>query len=92
MLLERIAQVRRQCPELRFGQILATVGLLAEDDTGHSLWDVEDGEFAAALERFASDLARRGRAPSELPHVSQPIAKSVANGETSLPLDDVRET
>jgi len=58
-LLERLAEVRGRCPEMRFGQVLATVGLLAEDETGHSLWDVEDPEFAAALERFAADLARR---------------------------------
>ena len=32
--------------------------VLAEDETGHSLWEVEDTEFAAALERFAADLAR----------------------------------
>jgi hypothetical protein len=48
------------CPEMRLGQVLATVGLLAEDSTGRTFWDVEDGEFAAALERFAADLARRG--------------------------------
>jgi hypothetical protein len=59
-LLERLAEVRARCPQLRFGQILATIGTLAEDETGHSLWDVEDSEFAAALERFAADLARRG--------------------------------
>jgi hypothetical protein len=58
-LLERLAEVRGRCPEMRFGQFLATVGMLAEDETGHSLWDVEDAEFAAALERFAADLARR---------------------------------
>ena len=58
-MLERLAEVRERCPEMRFGQFLATVGLLAEDETGHSLWDVEDAEFAAALERFAGDLARR---------------------------------
>jgi hypothetical protein len=58
-MLERIADVRGKCPELRFGQFLATVGMLAEDQTGHSLWEVEDAEFAAALERFAVDLPRR---------------------------------
>jgi hypothetical protein len=51
---------------MRFGQILATVGLLGEDETGHSLWDIEDTEFAAVLERFAADLARRGSDPGEL--------------------------
>jgi len=59
-LLERLTQVRARCPEMRLGQFLATVGLLAEDESGHSLWDVDDSEFAAALERFAEDLARRG--------------------------------
>ena len=56
---ERLAEVRALCPEMRFGQMLATVGLLGEDETGHTLWDVEDVEFAAALERFAADLKRR---------------------------------
>jgi hypothetical protein len=61
-MLERLAEVCARCPEMRFGQVVATVGLLAEDETGHSLWDVEDTEFVAALERFAADLARRGTA------------------------------
>jgi hypothetical protein len=57
--LNRLAEVRRLCPELRFGQMVAIIGQLAEDETGHNLWDVEDGEFAAAVERFAADLSRR---------------------------------
>lgn len=64
-VLERLVEVRERCPEMRFGQIVATVGLLAEDETGHSLWEAEDAEFAAALERFAADLARRGSDPAE---------------------------
>jgi hypothetical protein len=58
-LLDRLAVVRRLCPEMRFGQLVATIGLLAEDETGRNLWDVEDQEFAAALERLAADLWRR---------------------------------
>jgi len=65
-MLERLAEVRERCPEMRFGQLLATVGLLAEDETGHSLWDVEDTEFAAALDRFAADLERRALVSVEL--------------------------
>jgi hypothetical protein len=44
---------------MRLGQFLATVGLLAEDETSRSLWEIEDAEFSAALERFAGDLDRR---------------------------------
>jgi hypothetical protein len=58
-LLERLAEVRAQCPEMRLGQFISTIGLLAEDETGRSLWDIDDAEFAAALERFSNDLARR---------------------------------
>jgi hypothetical protein len=58
-LLARLEEVRTRCPELRFGQLIATIGMLADDETGHSLWDVEDADFAAAVERFAADLARR---------------------------------
>jgi hypothetical protein len=64
-VLQRLAEVRERCPEMRFGQLLATVGLLGEDETGHSLWEIEDTEFAAALERFAADLAHRGSDPAE---------------------------
>ena len=52
-LLHRLAEVRRLCPELRFGQLMATLGLLGEDAIGRSLWDLEDEEFAVVLERFA---------------------------------------
>ncbi len=61
-LLHRLAEVRRLCPELRFGQLVATLGLLGEDAIGRSLWDLEDEELAVVLERFADDLSRRSHA------------------------------
>jgi hypothetical protein len=63
-ILKKLDQVRGQAPELRFGQLIAIIGELAADETGFSLWDVEDFDFAAALDRFGTDLAQResGRA------------------------------
>ena len=61
-LLHRLAEIRRLCPELRFGQLMATLGLLGEDEIGRSLWDLEDEELAVVLERFADDLSRRSQA------------------------------
>ena len=58
-ILHQLGELQVQCPELRFGQLIATIGMLAEDETGQSLWDVEDADFAAAVERFARDMARR---------------------------------
>ena len=60
-ILDKLHEVRARRPELRFGQLIAAVGMLAEDETGHSLWDIDDAGFAAALARFAADLARPGR-------------------------------
>ncbi len=58
-LATRLSDLREMCPDFRFGQFLATLSLLAEDETGRSLWDVEDDEFVGVLERFRQDLARR---------------------------------
>jgi hypothetical protein len=38
---------------------LAVVGNLGEDSTGLSLWNIEDRDFAAALERFVVGMQRR---------------------------------
>ena len=58
-ILVHLDKLRARCRELRFGQLIATIAMLAEDETGYSLWDVEDAEFKAALQRFAADLRRR---------------------------------
>ena len=64
-VLRELGKIHACSPELRFGQLLAIIGELAQDETGHSLWDVEDADFAAALERFAEDMARRGSGQAE---------------------------
>jgi hypothetical protein len=78
-ILEHLKQVRTRCPELRFGQLIATIGMLAEDETGHSLWDVEDADFAAGLERFTGDMARR------VSDRADPVAAPDRSGTKSSP-------
>ena len=51
-VLQRLDEVWRLCPEMRLGQVFATVGLLGEDTTGRSLWDLEDDEALAAARRL----------------------------------------
>jgi hypothetical protein len=58
-LMHRLDEVRRLGPDMRIGQFLATVAMLGEDETGRSLWDIDDEQLAAAVEKFASDLSRR---------------------------------
>jgi hypothetical protein len=69
--------------------LIATIGMLAEDERGHSLWDVEDANFAAAVEQFARDTARResNRAESAL----TPDDRSIASSAESTSLQQPRQ-
>ncbi len=58
-LLARLAELRPLCSDLRFGQMLMTLDFLAEDMFDHNLWDIEDEQLLAVIERFRQDLARR---------------------------------
>jgi hypothetical protein len=58
-MLQTLGKVWELCPEMRLGQLMATLGLLAEDTTDHSLWDVEDRDLLAVMERFQQDLSCR---------------------------------
>lgn len=58
--MEQLTELRELCPDMRFGQILATLGMLGEDAVGRNLWDLEDDELQMAIERFRQDLSRRG--------------------------------
>ena len=60
-MLQTLGKVWELCPEMRLGQLMATLGLLAEDTTDHSLWDVEDRDLLAAMERFQQDLSCRNQ-------------------------------
>ena len=84
-LLGQLGEVRERCPELRFGQLIAIIGELAQDETGHTLWDVEDTDFAAALRRFAQDMARRASDRAE------PGAAPDSSGLASSPGSAARE-
>ena len=75
---------------MRLGQLLATVAMLGEDSTGRSLWDIEDDELAAAVERFAGDLARRGAAdplprPARVATQNRPSLPALMPPEKSTP-------
>lgn len=60
-ILQNLSKLWELCPEMRFGQLMATLGLLAEDATDHTLWDIEDMELLAAIERFKKDLSQRSQ-------------------------------
>jgi hypothetical protein len=58
-LLAKLADLCELSPDVRFGQLLANLGFLAEDQTDQSLWDIDDEPLLKVLENHRVDLARR---------------------------------
>lgn len=58
-LIEKLADIHQLSPDIRFGQLLANLGFLVEDQTDQPLRDVEDDRLLEIMERHRADLARR---------------------------------
>ena len=58
-LLEKLADIHQLSPDVRFGQLLANLGFLVEDQTDQPLRDVEDDRLLEVMEKHRVDLARR---------------------------------
>ncbi len=58
-LIEKLADLQKLSPDVRFGQLLANLGFLVEDQTDQSLWDVEDARLLEVLEKHRADLLQR---------------------------------
>jgi len=58
-LLETLSAISALAPEMRFGQLMATLGFLAEDASEHTIWEIEDGELLRVMEAHRTELAAR---------------------------------
>jgi hypothetical protein len=58
-LLAKLADIYQLSPEVRFGQLLANLGFLVEDQTDQTLREVEDDRLLEVMERHRIELARR---------------------------------
>ncbi len=53
-------------PDVRLGQLFAHLGFLGQDQTGRSLWDIEDEQLLAVLYHHRAELiARQQGTPNE---------------------------
>jgi hypothetical protein len=50
-LLRVLDELSAQCPDVRFGQLLANLATLAKGPTVEAIWDVEDEELLQAARR-----------------------------------------
>ena len=49
-ILEAIAQLHKEHPSWRFGQLVANISLFAKGPVKSAVWDVEDEEFLRAAQ------------------------------------------
>lgn len=62
-LLARLGELSRACPEMRFGQLVANLAVVARGTEPGAVWEMEDEELLAAVDwQLAELLARRGGA------------------------------
>jgi len=58
-VLAMLAETAALAPEIRLGQLMAHLGFLGEDELDRSLWDMEDEQLLAILQRHRSELIAR---------------------------------
>jgi hypothetical protein len=59
-----LAELCERSPDVRLGQLLAHIGFLGEDQTGRSLWDIEDEQLLAVLQHHRAELTARPTDPA----------------------------
>ena len=57
--LALLAELSALSPDVRLGQLLAHLGFLGEDQTGQTLWDIDDEQLLAVLRHHQAELAAR---------------------------------
>jgi hypothetical protein len=58
-LIEKFIDIHHLSPGVRFGQLLANLGFLVEDQTDQTLREVDDDRLLEIMERYRIDLAGR---------------------------------
>jgi hypothetical protein len=54
--LAALAQLSDLAPDVRIGQLVAHLGILSEDDGGHGLGNIEDGDLLNVIQRHRDEL------------------------------------
>jgi hypothetical protein len=62
-----LAELCELSRDVRLGQLLAHIGFLGEDQTGRSLWNIDDEQLLGVLYHHRAELAARFDVASSLP-------------------------
>lgn len=63
---EALALLSELCelsPDVRLGQLMSHLGFLGEDQTGRTLWDIDDEQLLAVMYHHRGELAARTSDP-----------------------------
>ncbi len=72
-LLSRLGELSRACPEMRFGQLIANLAVVARGTEPGAVWEMEDEELLAAVNWQLEELqSRRGE---EVPNNSMQMKR-----------------
>ncbi len=78
-----LAELCELSTDVRLGQLLAHIGFLGEDQTGRSLWNIDDEQFLTVLYHHRAELAARRDASSNVPLAPFPVAVGILRVEKS---------
>jgi hypothetical protein len=58
-ILHALSELVEQAPEVRFGQLIANLAVIARGPTPEAVWDMEDDELLEAVKSHIEDYDRR---------------------------------
>ncbi|MSR59362.1 MAG: hypothetical protein EXS05_17255 [Planctomycetaceae bacterium] len=70
--LTLLAELCELSPDVRLGQLLAHLGFLGEDQTGRTLWNIDDEQLLAVLYQHRSELAGKADSSNEALQQTRP--------------------
>jgi hypothetical protein len=79
-----LAEVCDMSTDVRIGQLLAHLGFLGEDQTGRSLWDIDDEQLLSVLYHHRAELAARQPDSNQPANVATSVSGTATSAE-SLP-------
>lgn len=58
-ILRALAELVDHAPDIRFGQLIANLAVIARGPTPEAIWDMEDDELLEAIKSHVGDYERR---------------------------------
>lgn len=58
-ILQALSELVEHTPDIRFGQLIANLSVIAKGPTPEAVWDMEDDELLDAIKSHIEDFERR---------------------------------